>query len=75
MTNVKVTKWKHCTNNHKMAPTVVTILGRNSVKYKRKRKQKKTTKGRDMNLKYSLESERKKNPFKSKKKLLLFWRI
>jgi hypothetical protein len=55
MTNVKVTKWKHGTNKNKMAPMFRTILGRNSLK----KKKKETTKGPDMNFKYTGGGQKK----------------
>ncbi len=66
MTNVKVIMWKHGANKSKIAPTFRTILGRDSLKNKRKRKQKKQTNGPDINLKYSWKRERKKFSLKSK---------
>ena len=50
-----------------MAPSFCTILGTNSLKNKRERKQKKGNKDPNMNLKYTKKRERKKFSLKSKK--------
>ena len=75
MTNVKVSKWKHGKKKTKWHRLFRTILGRNSIKNKRKTKQK-TNKGPDMNL-WPWQVYREKTTwgifFKEQKNLLLFW--
>ncbi len=66
MMNVKVSKWKHGKKKTKWHRLFRTILGRNSIKNKRKRKQK-TTKGPDMNLKYTEKRQREEFSLKSKR--------
>ena len=65
MANAKVTKWKHHPNKDKMVPTIRTFLHKKFKKIKG-RLNKTTTKGPNLNWKYTLKRQRKKFCLKSK---------